>query len=39
MPQNPHPLRRGDRLAEPRSETREGCSLTSKPLGCLSGPG
>ena len=35
LPQNPHPLQRGDRLAAPRSQTPQRCSLTSKPLGCL----
>src|ERR1035441_5950431 len=35
MPQNPHPLRRGHRLAPPRKQARR---LTSKPLGCLSCP-
>ena len=35
LPQNPHPLRRGHRLAAARSEDGEGCGLTFKLLGCL----
>jgi hypothetical protein len=35
MPQNPDPLRRGNRLAQPRKQARR---LTFKLLGCLSCP-
>ena len=35
MPQDPHPLRRGNRLVPPR---KQACRLTFKPLGCLLRP-
>ena len=38
LPQDPHPLRRGDRLAATPSGHGEDCGLTSKLLGCLSCP-
>ena len=38
LPQDPHPLRRGDRLAAVRGDLGEDRSLTFKLLGCLSTP-